>query len=376
MSTDPDRRLSRVSLGGNDGLLNEDISLAMHGDDSFGYGEADAGDEQEETVRLDTGRAGGGPAPRAGEEQVFFGGSMAPAATTKAGTARMAPPVPATPLNSRRAPPDAYLAGDEGDDEFESALLSILASAPAPAPSSSTSDAAQADTEQPKKQEGPYSEEEVAEIRRLKEERDGLRGMNAVLGDLLGSLRGMEGKMQNFGSTVSTTHALLDLYTRIASQAEHTKDLLLDGEWGGVMKDYEDLVAREAAAAEAERLRQEQEAFEAEERARKEREAEEEARRRKREEEERSARGAPGSAGARGRGRGLRGVPSSSSLRPTRGRPSPTTTSANSSSSFSSTAASGIPTRGAGSGAQGGSARGGTTRGRVAVGARGRGRGE
>ncbi|EGU11503.1 hypothetical protein RTG_02673 [Rhodotorula toruloides ATCC 204091] len=324
MSTDLDRRLSRVSLGGNGGLLNEDISLAMDGDDSFGYGEAGAGDEEEETVRLDAGRPGAGPASRAGEEQVFFGGSMAPTAPTKAGTARMAPPVPATPMNSRHAPPDAYSAGDEEDDEFESALLSILASAPAPAPSSSSADAAQTDIEQPKKQEGPYSEEEVAEIRRLKEERDGLRGMNAVLGDLLGSLRGMEGKMQNFGSTVSTTHALLDLYTRIASQAEHTKDLLLDGEWGGVMKDYEDLVAREAAAAEAE----------------------------------------------------LRGVPSSSSLRPTRGRPSPTTTSANSSSSFSSTASSGIPTRGAGSGVRGGMARGGTTRGRVAVGARGRGRGD
>lgn len=196
MSTDLDRRLSRVSLGGNGGLLNEDISLAMDGDDSFGYGEAGAGDEEEETVRLDAGRPGAGPASRAGEEQVFFGGSMAPTAPTKAGTARMAPPVPATPMNSRHAPPDAYSAGDEEDDEFESALLSILASAPAPAPSSSSADAAQTDIEQPKKQEGPYSEEEVAEIRRLKEERDGLRGMNAVLGDLLGSLRGMEGKMQ------------------------------------------------------------------------------------------------------------------------------------------------------------------------------------
>ncbi|BGP35315.1 hypothetical protein JCM10296v2_007151 [Rhodotorula toruloides] len=394
MSKDLDRRLSRVSLGGNGGLLHEDISLAMDGDDSFGYGEAGAGNEDEETVRLDAGRAGAGAASRAGEEPVFFGGSMAPTAATKAGAARMAAPVPATPMNSRHAPSDAYSAGDEEDDEFESALLSILASAPAPAASSSTPDAAQTDTERPK-QEGPYSDDEVADIRRLKEERDGLRGMNAVLGDLLGSLRGMEGKMQNFGSTVSTTHALLDLYTRIASQAEHTKDLLLDGEWGGVMKaslrslrighlsrcfrhcfDYEDLMAREAAAAEAERQRQEQEAFEAEERVRKEREAEEEARRRKREEEERSARAAPGSAGARGRGRGLRGVPSSSSLRPTRGRPSPTTTSANSSSSFSSSASSGIPTRGAGSGIRGGMARGGTTRGRVAVGARGRGRGD
>ncbi|BGP27599.1 DASH complex, subunit Duo1 [Rhodotorula toruloides] len=381
MSADLDRRLSRVSLGGS-GLMNEDMSLAMDGDDSFGLGQEGLADEGEETVRLDAERAGPDAPSKAAEEAVFFGSMAGPAKASKAGLARTAAAVPATPVKSRHAPLDAYSAGYDEEDEFESVLLSILASAPAPAPSASSSDAEQAEIEPPKKLEGPYSEAEVEEIRRLKEERDGTRGMNAVLGDLLGSLRGMEGKMQDFESTVSTTHALLDLYTRIASQAEHTKDLLLDGEWGGVMKascrslDYEDLMAREAAAAEAERQRLEQEAFEAAERARKDREAEEEARRRKREEEERSAR-APGSAGARGRGRGLRGVPSSSSLRPTRGRPSPTTTTtANSSSSFSSTTSSGIPTRGTGSGVRGGTARGGVGRGRVVMGARGRGKSE
>lgn len=149
-------------------------------------------------MRFDAPSARAKSAPRGGEEPVVFGGSMlGPTTASKAGAARTALAVPATPLNSRHASPDARSAGDDEDDEFESALLSILASAPAPAPSASSADpTTQRDSEQPKKQDGPYSDEEVAEIRRLKEERDGLRGMNAVLGDVLGSLRGMEGKMQ------------------------------------------------------------------------------------------------------------------------------------------------------------------------------------
>ncbi|BGP43358.1 hypothetical protein JCM10449v2_007390 [Rhodotorula kratochvilovae] len=149
--------------------------------------------------------------------------------------------------------------------------------------------------------------------------------------------------MQAFESTIATSHALLDLYTRIASQAEHTKDLLLDREWEGVQHDYDHLAAREAAHAAA----LEREAHEAalaaqraeEERAKAEREEED---RRRREEE---AVRAPG----RGRGRGLRGAPSSSNLRGARGsilargsgaRPSPPASASASSSS------SGIPTRG------------------------------
>ena len=36
--------------------------------------------------------------------------------------------------------------------------------------------------------------------------------------------------------TLETTHALLDLYVRLSSQTEHTQQLILDGQWGGVTK--------------------------------------------------------------------------------------------------------------------------------------------
>lgn len=42
--------------------------------------------------------------------------------------------------------------------------------------------------------------------------------------------------MQAFDSTIATTHELLDLYVRLSSQAEHTQNLLLDGQWQGVTK--------------------------------------------------------------------------------------------------------------------------------------------
>ncbi|TKA51738.1 hypothetical protein B0A53_05420, partial [Rhodotorula sp. CCFEE 5036] len=115
--------------------------------------------------------------------------------------------------------------------------------------------------------------EELARVRSLRDERDGLRTMNAVLEDVLGALKLTEGKMENFQETIDTSHQLLDLYARIASQAEHTKDLLLDGEWQGVERDYEFLAEREQAAREAEeaalREAEEQAAREEAERVRK-----------------------------------------------------------------------------------------------------------
>ncbi|GAA6046798.1 hypothetical protein JCM3770_005648 [Rhodotorula araucariae] len=305
-----DARFGRLSLSRPSAatgfLQDEDMSFALAGgDDSFDFAHTDGG---EDTVRLASGPAppaaggggeqhdgGKGKAPQR-EDDLFFGGSMATASAVPA-SRRFAPSVPQST--------DAEEDGD-GDEEMDPEA---------------------------------YSEEERARIRSLRGERDGLRGMNAVLEGMKGALAGMEGKMQAFESTIATSHALLDLYTRIASQAEHTKDLLLDREWEGVQHDYDHLAAREAAHAAA----LEREAHEAalaaqraeEARARAEREEED---RRRREEE---AVRAPG----RGRGRGLRGAPSSSNLRGPRGstlvrggapRPSPP----------SSSSSSGIPTRG------------------------------
>ncbi|GJN93951.1 hypothetical protein Rhopal_007010-T1 [Rhodotorula paludigena] len=325
-----------ASSGGAGFLQDEDMSLALAGgDDSFdfvqppvgaGAGErgAPAGDE-EETLRFDggPGTAAKGKAPAPEAEGLFFGGSMASAQRGPSASQRFAGAAVGSSVAGTAgvAADEVMLDGavDEEEDDGESGM------------------------------EG-YTEEERERIVRLRDERDGLRGMNRVLDGMVGALRGMEGKMQAFESTISTSHALLDLYSRIASQAEHTKDLLLNGEWEGVMKDYDLLAAREAEA-EAARLREEQEAEEARRRAEEERRrAEEEDERRRRDEEAR--RNAPP---GRGRGRGLRGVPSSSALRggfsrgsstTSRGRSPTTTTSTSFSPTSNTSVASGIPTRG------------------------------
>ncbi|GAA5862747.1 hypothetical protein JCM3774_001906 [Rhodotorula dairenensis] len=221
--------------------------------------------------------------------------------------------------------------------------------------------------------------DELARVRSLRDERDSLRSMNAVLEDLLGALKLSEGKLANFQATIDTSHQLLDTYAQIASQAEHTKDLLLDGEWQGVEKDYEFLAEREQAAREAEEAAQR----EAEERAAREeaeqvRKLQEEQWRREQAEMAATAGrgGRGGGPGTRGRGRGLRGSVSSGALRGS-SRPPPTSTStlpsrtgssslrggSSSSASPNNTtlSSSGIPTRGPGI------SRGGIGRGRGTV---------
>ncbi|GAA5924872.1 hypothetical protein JCM1841_006957 [Sporobolomyces salmonicolor] len=274
----------RPGGGAGAGLLqDEDMSLALLGaeDDSFEFREAGAGGEEDETARIPVQATpgGGSRAPGGGggggRDDLFFGGSMAASSSASAS----APPsslayAPAVSVTPRARTPHAEQDFDDDGDELDL--------------------------------EG-CSEEDANRIKGLREERDGLRAMNAALEGVLGALKGTEGKMEAFESTLQTSHALLDLYTRIASQAEHTKDLLLDVEWQGVMQDYDLLSQREQEAAE--RARQERE--EVERRAREEREAEEraareeEARERsRREAEERKTRGGA----AAGRGRGEAGV--------------------------------------------------------------------
>ncbi|GAA5846642.1 hypothetical protein JCM9279_003392 [Rhodotorula babjevae] len=337
-----DSRLGRLDLGANNrpagrpssfNLQDEDMSFALAGgDDSLDFEQGGAGAADDETVRLAGGGdsathqqaavgagtygEGKGKAPLR-DTDLFFGGSMASASAIPA-SQRFAPGGLASAASSSAQVHDGEGALGAGEDD------------------DADMDGLEA-----------YTEDERARVASLRSERDGLRSMNGVLDDMKGALAGMEGKMQAFESTISTSHQLLDLYTRIASQAEHTRELLLDREWQGVSRDHARIVEREEAhAAELERqARAEAEAAQRaeEERARAERAAEE---RRRREEE--AVRAPP----TRGRGRVLRGAASSSNLRgsSTRGassslrgsaRPPPSSTSTSSPS-----ASSGIPTRG------------------------------
>ncbi|KAK4053630.1 hypothetical protein OIO90_003869 [Microbotryomycetes sp. JL221] len=114
------------------------------------------------------------------------------------------------------------------------------------------------------------SEEDRRRIVELRDERDGLRTMNRTLRSLLGGLEGMDIKLQTLGENIETAHGLLDLYSKISAQAEHTQALLLDTQWQGVTHDAQMLIEREAEAArlaQEEAERQERERIEAEEAA-------------------------------------------------------------------------------------------------------------
>lgn len=64
--------------------------------------------------------------------------------------------------------------------------------------------------------------------------------------------------IQAFEEILDTSHGLLDLYIKISSQAEHTQQLILDGQWEGVTKDIKELQLAEAEES-RERERQERE---------------------------------------------------------------------------------------------------------------------
>ncbi|GAA5827699.1 hypothetical protein JCM11251_001794 [Rhodosporidiobolus azoricus] len=370
--------------GGGGLLQDDDLSLALDmgglgdgGDDSFDLLSSQGppmggafGEAEDETVRLGVspssaggegglaaakGQATGTSGSRTGRGTEIdggfaYGGSMAPQAVP---ASRQFDPFSST------LPPNSASASSAADS---SPLPSTSRSSAATSAAVSTSLLRQPGAEDEEEEDdeldvSAFSEEDQARIKALRFERDGLKGMNRTLEGLRGALGRMEGKVASFASSISTTHSLLDLYSRIASQAEHTKELLLDGEWRGVEADY-DLLATRQAAEEQARLREEQEAEERRERERREREEAVEAARRRAADQAARAADAP-----RGRGRGvLRGSSISSrgrvssTLSSTRGRgglssissssssiPSPTTrSSANISSTSTST--SGIPT--------------------------------
>ncbi|KDE05911.1 hypothetical protein MVLG_03724 [Microbotryum lychnidis-dioicae p1A1 Lamole] len=100
------------------------------------------------------------------------------------------------------------------------------------------------------------TEAEIKRVHQLRAEKDGLRDMNGMLGDMVNSIKGVETKLKTFSNNATTTHELLDLYSRLSSQAEHTQNLLLDPQFRGASADA---AVREAQQAEALRIQQEEE---------------------------------------------------------------------------------------------------------------------
>ncbi|GFZ49085.1 hypothetical protein JCM24511_06835 [Saitozyma sp. JCM 24511] len=138
---------------------------------------------------------------------------------------------------------------------------------------------------------------------RLRESLYELRQMNEVFDGFLSALLAARGHNERLAARVNQTSALLDQYTALLGQTEHTRQLLSNPAWTGADDDQAALAAAEAARiaaehAEEERRRQEEERAE-DERRRKSEAAAELAR----------AREAASRGGARGRGavRGVRG---------------------------------------------------------------------
>ncbi|KAF3761470.1 hypothetical protein M406DRAFT_342255 [Cryphonectria parasitica EP155] len=151
------------------------------------------------------------------------------------------------------------------------------------------------------KEKEPFDAEEVREAA-LRRELEGVRNINEVIEGVIGTLEKAKGNMGSVSRTVDNASTLLNTWTRILSQTEHSQRLILNKDWNGSTRDLE--------AVEEDRLEQQlaaQRRAEAEDRRR------EEARRRA-EEQERAR-----LAGTTTTGRG-RGVPGARGTRTTRAR--------------------------------------------------------
>lgn len=183
----------------------------------------DDDDDDEPTVRFDGSAGGGGgqKPPAKSSADLFFGGSMA-ASTSSRGTTGAAGQLPHSgvggvggsggPLGSSsilapglRSP---ALASPRSSTFAPAAAAATTQGAASSTRTSGTTTAAQTEnrgssyepdeddlTDSALESRG-LAPEELARVRLLRDERDGLRTMNAVLEDVLGALRLTEGKME------------------------------------------------------------------------------------------------------------------------------------------------------------------------------------
>lgn len=73
----------------------------------------------------------------------------------------------------------------------------------------------------------------------LERERDWLRNINQLLLKSADEMDKIKHKFENVQSATQTSHDLLDLYSKILGQTEHTKDLLSNPDWKGLTEDIQ-----------------------------------------------------------------------------------------------------------------------------------------
>lgn len=157
-----------------------------------------------------------------------------------------------------------------------------------------------------------------------------MRSINSVLLEYLDALNETERNNRILAQQVDNSHQLLNKYTALLGQTEHTARLLLDSRWQGAEGDEELAAeqARQEALEQERREREERERLERQEREAAERAAQEEREREAREKAAKTAeRGKPGVGRVRGRGGITRGAAPTTSSIPARGRGVPPGTS-------------------------------------------------
>lgn len=80
---------------------------------------------------------------------------------------------------------------------------------------------------------------EIARIKQLEKERDWLREMNKILLQAANQMELIQHKFRNIQTATETSHELLDLYSKILTQTERTKDLVSEPNWQGLTADLE-----------------------------------------------------------------------------------------------------------------------------------------
>ncbi|KAK2864955.1 hypothetical protein FQN49_004055 [Arthroderma sp. PD_2] len=75
----------------------------------------------------------------------------------------------------------------------------------------------------------------------LRSELKSVRDINAVIEGVVESLERAKGNMESVARTVSSASTLLDTWTRILSQTEHNRRLVLDPSWQGATQDMADI---------------------------------------------------------------------------------------------------------------------------------------